>query len=88
MAELLSGNLQFNQHNIMYNDIWKPFTIQDGLDVQTSDLQRWKKVLNESTYNALKSKCEEMNKVKMFNGMQVFRGQDLLDFVLTETYRE
>lgn len=60
------------------------FTIQDGLDLQESHLNQWKRKLNTQTYKALANECFERNKLlsDKDTGFQVFRGQDLTTFVL------
>lgn len=62
------------------------FTYQDGLNVQSKDLDRWKKKLSAECYCALEAHCEAENAKltpsEKVDGYRVFRGNDLTGFVL------
>ena len=67
------------------NDTMK-FTYQDGLNIQSQDLAKWKKKLNAECFDALRLHCLAFNAnqtpSEKVDGLKVFRGQDLTEFVL------
>lgn len=72
--------------NPMMNE--RLFSIQDGLLCQKCDLDRWKKLLNEGIFNRLLEECQNRNALlnETSNGFDVFRGDDMLQFVINYSY--
>ena len=60
-----------------------PFTVKEGLAYQSHDLRQWKTVLNKTAYLRLVIHIEDKNSrlTDKDTGYDVFRGQDLLEFV-------
>jgi len=61
-----------------------PFTIAQGLAVQTAHLAQWRRVLRPETYSALSKHVQERNArldLKHDSGYDVYRGTDLTEFV-------
>jgi len=62
------------------------FTYRDGLNVQSKDLDRWKKKLSAECYCALEAHCEaelaKLTPAEKVDGYRVFRGNDMTGFVL------
>ena len=59
------------------------FTVAEGINFQSRDLLRWKTVLNNTAYLRLVIEIEDKNSrlTDKNSGYDVFRGQDLLNFV-------
>lgn len=59
------------------------FTLSAGLAIQSADLARWRKVLNDEAYNALNQECARRNADLPTNalGWAVWRGQAVDEFV-------
>jgi len=61
------------------------FNLESGIKVQKSQLEQWSYVLNDLAYNSLKEKCEEKNrelrKKRCQDGYQVFRGNEMQNFI-------
>ena len=64
------------------------FSINDGMKVQQSDLARWKRVLNDDAFVSLQQECvfknAELN--PKADGHDVFRGDDMMQFIINLTY--
>ena len=72
------------------NDVL-PFTLEDGLNVQLKQLNRWKRVLNDTTFRQLHNKCKEENQMLMEqtekpNGYDVWRGTNMDQFISNIAY--
>lgn len=60
-----------------------PFTVEEGIAIQTENLKCLEKVLNAYAYNRLSEKIERENKklTADSSGYDVFRGQALTNFI-------
>ena len=60
------------------------FTVKEGIAYQSHDLRQWKTVLNKTAYLRLVSHIKDKNSrlTDKDTGYDVFRGQDLLEFVI------
>lgn len=75
----------------MINNLTYNFSITEGLAYQQADLKRWMKVLNDETFAALQRECIQRN-VALTDGPlagdKVFRGQDILEFIISLTHKK
>jgi hypothetical protein len=56
----------------------KPFTVKQGLKIQSENLVYWKKLLKKKHFNTLKSIVEDTNNMNEYrDGYDVFRGADI-----------
>ena len=58
----------------------KEFTVEDGIRVQTNDLERWEKVLKPEVFEDLKKWVTKKNHLAT-NGYGICRGTYLANFV-------
>ena len=58
----------------------KEFAIQDGIDIQTQQLQEWKLVLLPEVYSALEEYATRKNHEAKL-GYDIVRGTDLISYV-------
>lgn len=56
------------------------FTIQHGIDVQNDQLEEYRTILNDETYNALVAFAIKDND-KALGGFDICRGTDLNNFI-------
>ena len=65
------------------------FPLAAGLEVQTTDVERWSQVLNTETLAALQSHVTLQNASLPSDacGYDVFRGADIEQYVITLSYR-
>ena len=77
---------KFKQYGSLYS---RDFTVEKGIDVQSADLARWKKLLNEKAYKLLVEKCRvENNDFRhQKTGYDVFRGNQIDTFVHNLHYK-
>ena len=63
----------------------KNFTLEDGIKVQTKQLEVWSLVLNYYTMKQVIERCEELNeqlrKEKCDDGGRVFRGNAISTYI-------
>ena len=70
------------------------FSIAAGLQLQADGLNKWRRVLNDETFAALQRECIDCNSkllIGPYSGYDVFRGDDLTQFVLNRmgiSYKE
>jgi hypothetical protein len=57
------------------------FTLQNALEIQKDDLQKWKAVLNTNSYNYLVKKANYENLKGYSDPYNVFRGSSMSNFV-------
>ena len=59
-----------------------PFTVKEGLEIQAKHLAFWKAILKPEYYNQLKAEADKRNAKGYSSGYDVFRGTDLVNFVM------
>lgn len=68
-----------NSYGSLYS---KDFTVEKGIEVQTEQLAKWKKILNYHTYFQLDLECMKRNaSPELETGYDVFRGSHIDNFV-------
>lgn len=84
LVQIVSNDAGENKNRT--SDKMKTFTYEDGLSIQAMDLAKWKKKLSAECYCDLEFRCKKANEYltpsEKVDGLKVFRGQDLTEFVL------
>ena len=67
-----------------------PFTLAEGLLVQVNHFGRWSEVFNERATKALLAEVLRQNEklIGEVDGYDVWRGQDMTNYVINNTIRE
>lgn len=69
------------------NKYTEQFSITRGLELQKDYLTAWQTVLNDATFAKLQRECIDQNSKLVtgtHSGYDVFRGDDLVQFVLNQ----